>query len=112
MVTLEGATVDNCALPLLAEISTKLKRLGWERGHPRLIEWAKRALMQSGWREGNLYAYLDKFPSDQHWWALRIQLSTAALEALNRKLDQILKEQANSQAEQLDLLSASVSDGA
>ncbi len=111
--------MDNCILPLLAEISTKLKRLGWEKGkpeweegRPRLVEWSKRALMQSGWIEGNIHAYLDKFPSDQHWWALRTQLSPAALKSLNHKLDRILREQANSQVEQLDLLSASVSDGA
>ncbi|HEY9646591.1 MAG TPA: hypothetical protein V6C88_09490 [Chroococcidiopsis sp.] len=95
--------MDNSVLPLLSEISTKLKRLGWERGHPRLIEWAKQALMRSGWLEGNVYAYLAKFSPDNYWWALRAQLSIAALQALNRKLDQILDEQAN-QAEQLDLL--------
>ncbi len=95
--------MDNSVLPLLAEISTKLKRMGWERGHPRLLEWAKHALMRSGWREGNVYAYLAKFSPDNYWWALRAQLSIAALEALNRKLDQILSEQSN-QVEQLDLL--------
>lgn len=102
--------MDNSIHPLLVEISVKLKLLGWEKGkpeweegRPRLVEWSKRALMQSGWLEGNVHAYLDKFPSDQHWWALRIQLSTAALRALNRKLDRILDEQ-SSQVEQLDLL--------
>ncbi len=110
MVTLEGATVDNSIHPLLVEISVKLKLLGWEKGkpeweqgHPRLVEWSKRALMRAGWLEGNVYAYLAKFSPDQYWWALRAQLSIAALQALNRKLDQILDEQSN-QVEQLDLL--------
>ena len=83
---------------VLTRIDINLQVLGWavvERSlqsrstkiiEPRLLWWAVTALQRSGFDADTLFANMQQYPPEKHWWFLRQRLPEEAIRVLDAKL--------------------------